>query len=86
MTSWIGDTTIPILCMAVLPSSRLYGELDLKIKFKTSVPVRGLSPIVISKGNSPRGQECSPEKPTSGTFKSTLSDLIKGFNFRKQCS
>ncbi|GJZ37943.1 hypothetical protein Tco_0584134 [Tanacetum coccineum] len=87
MALWIVDNTIPILCMAVLLSSRLCGELDLTMKkFRTSVRVRGLSPIVISKGTSLRGQEHSPEKPTSGTFESTLSDLIEGFNFRKKCS
>ncbi|GKB60259.1 hypothetical protein Tco_0916445 [Tanacetum coccineum] len=77
MAPWIVDTTIPILCMAVLLSSRLCGELDLTMtKLRTSVLVKGLSPIMISKGTSPRGQEYSLDKPTSGIFKSILSDLI----------
>nr|GEW53004.1 retrovirus-related Pol polyprotein from transposon TNT 1-94 [Tanacetum cinerariifolium] len=64
---------------------RLCGELDLTMtKMRTSVIVKRMSPIVISKGTSPRGQECSLEKPTSGTFESTLSDLMEGFNFTKQ--
>ncbi|GJS95242.1 hypothetical protein Tco_0802210 [Tanacetum coccineum] len=71
----IMDTTMPIFYMAVLPSIRLCGELDLTMtKSRTSVHTKGPSSIVISKGTSPRGQECSPEKPTRGTFKSTLSD------------
>ncbi|GJW64858.1 hypothetical protein Tco_0116742 [Tanacetum coccineum] len=49
---------IPILCMAVLPSSRLCGELDLTMtKLRTSVLAKGLSPIMISRGTSPSGQE-----------------------------
>ncbi|GJT83885.1 hypothetical protein Tco_1058227 [Tanacetum coccineum] len=84
---WIVDTMIPIFCIIVLPSSRLIGELDLMItKFRTSVLIKGPSPIVISKGTSPRGQECSSEKPTSRILESTISDLMEGFNFRKQCS
>ncbi|GJU54736.1 hypothetical protein Tco_1228450 [Tanacetum coccineum] len=87
MAPWIVDTMIPILYMAVLPRSRLCGELDLTMtKLRTFVLLKGLSPIVISKGTSPRGQKCSPEKPKSGTFESTLSDLMECFNFRKQCS
>ncbi|GJR30256.1 hypothetical protein Tco_1106488 [Tanacetum coccineum] len=87
MAPWIVDTTIPIFCVTVLPSSRLCGELDLTMtKFRISVLVNGLSPTVISRGTSPRGQECSPEKPTSRTLESTLSDLMEGFSFRKQCS
>ncbi|GKA07784.1 hypothetical protein Tco_0687008 [Tanacetum coccineum] len=87
MALWILDTTIPICCMAVLPSNRLCRELDPTMtKLRIYVLMKGLSPIVISKGTSPRGQECSPEKPTSGIYESTLSDLIEGFNFLKQCS
>ncbi|GJW86974.1 hypothetical protein Tco_0162314 [Tanacetum coccineum] len=84
IASWIVDTTIPIFFITVLLSSRLRGELDLTMtKFKISVLVKGLSPTVISRGTSLRGQECSPKKPTSRTLESTLSDLMKGFNFRK---
>ncbi|GJR65755.1 hypothetical protein Tco_0011820 [Tanacetum coccineum] len=84
---WIVDTTIPVLYMAVLSSSRLCGESDLTMtKLRTSVLAKGLSPIVISRVTSSSGQECSLKKPTSGTFKSTLSDLIEGFNIRKQCA
>ncbi|GKE08116.1 hypothetical protein Tco_1411667 [Tanacetum coccineum] len=84
---WIIDTMIPIFCIDVLPSKRWCGELDLIMtKFRTSVHVKGPSPIVISRGTSPRGQECSLEKLTSGTLDSTLSDPMEGFNFRKQCS
>nr|GEU80857.1 hypothetical protein [Tanacetum cinerariifolium] len=32
------------------------------------------------RGTSLRGQECSPEKPTSGILESTLSALMDGFN------
>ncbi|GJW88388.1 hypothetical protein Tco_0163728 [Tanacetum coccineum] len=63
---WIVDTMIPIFCIAVLPSSRLCGELDLTMtKVKFSVLVKEMSPIVISRGTSLRAQECSPEKPTT---------------------
>nr|GEZ98667.1 zinc finger BED domain-containing protein RICESLEEPER 2-like [Tanacetum cinerariifolium] len=63
----IVDTTIPILCMAVLLSSRLYRESDLTMaKLRTSALTKGFSPIVISRGTSLSGQECSPEKPISG--------------------
>ncbi|GJS10233.1 hypothetical protein Tco_0367029 [Tanacetum coccineum] len=83
----VKDQQIPIFCMAVLPSSRLCGELDLTMtKFRVSVLVKRPSPIVTSRGTYPIGQECSPEKPTSGNLESTLSDLIEGFNFRKHCS
>nr|GEU79771.1 retrovirus-related Pol polyprotein from transposon TNT 1-94 [Tanacetum cinerariifolium] len=37
----------------------------------------GPSPIVISRGTSPRGQDCSPKKLMRGTFESNLSDLMK---------
>ncbi|GKE28055.1 hypothetical protein Tco_1443439, partial [Tanacetum coccineum] len=61
----INYTTIPIFFITVLSSSRLRGELDLTMtKFKISVLVKGLSPTVISRGTSLRGQECSPKKPT----------------------
>ncbi|GJS11154.1 hypothetical protein Tco_0367950 [Tanacetum coccineum] len=87
MAPYIVDTTIPILCMAVLPRSRLCRELDLMMtKLRTSVLVKGLLPNVIFKRTYPRGQECSLEKTTSEVFESTLSDLIEGVNFRKQCS
>ncbi|GKC87704.1 hypothetical protein Tco_1148353 [Tanacetum coccineum] len=77
MALWILDTTIPICCMAVLPSNRLCRELDPTMtKLRIYVLMKGLSPIVISKGTSPRGQECSPEKPTSGIYESTLSELV----------
>ncbi|GKF03020.1 hypothetical protein Tco_0029943, partial [Tanacetum coccineum] len=80
-------TTIPIFCIVVLTSSRLCGGLDVTMtKVKVFVLVKGLSSIVISKGTSPRGQECYLEKPTSGTFESTLTDLMESFNFRIQCS
>nr|GFA27677.1 hypothetical protein [Tanacetum cinerariifolium] len=67
MALWIVDTTISIFCIAVLLSSRLCRELDLTMtKFKVSVLVKGLSPIVIFRGTSPKGQDFSPENPTSG--------------------
>ncbi|GJZ59743.1 hypothetical protein Tco_0615559 [Tanacetum coccineum] len=37
-------------------------------------------------GISPKGRDCSPEKPTRGVFESTRRDLIDGFSFKKQCS
>ncbi|GJR68671.1 hypothetical protein Tco_0014736 [Tanacetum coccineum] len=84
---WIVDTTIPICCMAVLPSSRLCGESDLTMtKLSIFVIVRRLSPIMISRGTSPKGHEYSPEKPTSEVIESTRTDLIDGFNIKKQCS
>ncbi|GKC03475.1 hypothetical protein Tco_0995085 [Tanacetum coccineum] len=46
----------------------------------------GPSPIVISKGISPKGHDCSLEKPTREVFESTRRDLIDGFSFKKQCS
>ncbi|GKG14947.1 hypothetical protein Tco_0354547, partial [Tanacetum coccineum] len=65
----------------------LCGELDLTIaKPRVSVLEKGASPIVISKGTSSMGQECSPENLTSGTFESTLDALMEGFSFRKQRS
>ncbi|GJR22195.1 hypothetical protein Tco_0970722 [Tanacetum coccineum] len=80
------DTTIPISCIAVLPSSRLCGESDLTItNVSVFVIVRGLSPIVTSNGISPNGYDASPEKPPRGVLESTRRDLIDGFNFRKQC-
>nr|GEU33525.1 hypothetical protein [Tanacetum cinerariifolium] len=70
--------------MAILQSSRLCGELDLTMmNLSVFVTVRRLSPIVISKGISPKGQEYSSEKPASGVFESTRRDLIDGFNFNK---
>ncbi|GJZ99333.1 hypothetical protein Tco_0671884 [Tanacetum coccineum] len=82
---WIVDTTIPICCMAVLPSSRLCGESDLTMtKLSVFVTVMRPSPIVISRGTSPKGQEYSSEKPTSEVFESTQWDLIDGFNFKKK--
>ncbi|GKC96728.1 hypothetical protein Tco_1162170 [Tanacetum coccineum] len=75
MAPWIVDTMIPIRCMMVLSNNRLCGELDRMIKkLRTSIFLREPSPIMISKGTSPRGKECYPEKPTSGTRESTLSD------------
>ncbi|GKA62135.1 hypothetical protein Tco_0761654 [Tanacetum coccineum] len=83
---WIVDTTIPICCMAVLLSSRLCGESDLTMtKLSVFVTVMRPSPIVISKGTSPKGQDYSPKKPMSGVFESTRRDLIDGINFKKQC-
>ncbi|GJS91675.1 hypothetical protein Tco_0774311 [Tanacetum coccineum] len=74
---WIVDTTIPICCMAVLPSSRLCGESDLTMtKLSVFMTVRRPSPIVISKGTSPKGQDYSPKKPMSEVFESTRRDLI----------
>nr|GEU28900.1 hypothetical protein [Tanacetum cinerariifolium] len=62
MALWIVDNTISIFCIAVLLSSRLCRELDLTMtKFKVTVLVKGLSPIVIFRGTSPRGQDFSPE-------------------------
>ncbi|GKC91026.1 hypothetical protein Tco_1151675 [Tanacetum coccineum] len=46
----------------------------------------GPSPIVTSRGISPKGHDCSPEKLTRGVFESTRRDLIDGFSFKKQCS
>ncbi|GJY10765.1 hypothetical protein Tco_0378950 [Tanacetum coccineum] len=47
---WIVETTIPIFCIAVLPNSIFYGELDLTMmKLRFSLLERGVSPIVISK-------------------------------------
>ncbi|GKB40524.1 hypothetical protein Tco_0885466 [Tanacetum coccineum] len=87
ITPWIVDTMILICCMAVLPSSRLCGESDITMtKLSIFVTVRRPSPIVISKGTSPKGQECSLEKTTSGVFESTRRDLVDGFNFKKPCS
>ncbi|GJR14077.1 hypothetical protein Tco_0796729 [Tanacetum coccineum] len=81
------DTTIPISCIVVLPSSRLCGESDLTItNVSVFVIVRGPSPIVTSNGISPNGHDSSPKKPTRGVLESTRRDLIDGFNFRKQCS
>nr|GEW51843.1 hypothetical protein [Tanacetum cinerariifolium] len=52
---WIVDTSIPMFCIAVLPSNRLGGELDLTMtKVRVFVLMKGLFPIVISKGISPR--------------------------------
>nr|GEX23343.1 hypothetical protein [Tanacetum cinerariifolium] len=48
----------------------LYGSMYCGYYF--AHPLHGLSPIVIFKKTSPRGQECSPEKPTSRTFEYTL--------------
>ncbi|GKC88584.1 hypothetical protein Tco_1149233 [Tanacetum coccineum] len=45
----------------------------------------GPSSIITSKGISPKGHDCSPEKPTRGVFESTRRDLIDGFSFKKQC-
>ncbi|GJU47989.1 hypothetical protein Tco_1217544 [Tanacetum coccineum] len=74
-----------LLCWTHALRTRLCGELDLTItKLRISVLQKGASPIVISKGTSPMGQECSPENPISGTFESTLDALMEGFSFRKQ--
>ncbi|GKC40255.1 hypothetical protein Tco_1052639 [Tanacetum coccineum] len=78
MAPWMVDTTIPIRCIAVLQSNRLCGELDRMImKLRTFILVREPSPIVISKGTSLRGQECSPEKPTSRTRSVGTLDLMR---------
>ncbi|GKC79396.1 hypothetical protein Tco_1130170 [Tanacetum coccineum] len=86
MAPWTVDTTIPICCIAVLPSSKLCSESDFTI---TNVSVfftmMGPSPIVISRVISPNGHDCSPEKPIRGVFESTHRDLIDGFSFKKQC-
>ncbi|GKE15400.1 hypothetical protein Tco_1422977 [Tanacetum coccineum] len=55
MAPWIIDTSIPIFCIAVLPSNSLGRELDHTMKkVRVSFLMKGLSPIVISKGISPR--------------------------------
>ncbi|GKC36659.1 hypothetical protein Tco_1049043 [Tanacetum coccineum] len=86
MAPWTVDTTIPICCIAVLQSSKLCGESDFTI---TNVSVfftmMGPSPIVISRGISPNGHDCSPEKPIRGVFESTQRDLIDSFSYKKQC-
>ncbi|GKD31803.1 hypothetical protein Tco_1242581 [Tanacetum coccineum] len=62
--------------MAVLPSSRLFGESDLTMtKLSVFVTVRRPYLIVISKGTSPKGQEYSPKKPMSGTLVNIRSGL-----------
>ncbi|GKE81157.1 hypothetical protein Tco_1551157 [Tanacetum coccineum] len=84
---WIVDTMILICCMAVLPGGRLCGESEhMMTKLSVFLTVRRPSPIVISKGTSPKGQEYSPEKPMSRVLESTQRDLIDGFNFKKWCS
>nr|GEW81337.1 hypothetical protein [Tanacetum cinerariifolium] len=84
---WAMDTTIPICCIAVLPSSKLCGESDFMItNVSVFVTVMRPSPIVTSKGVSLKGHDCSPEKPKRGVFESTRRDPIDGFSFKKQCS
>ncbi|GKB08907.1 hypothetical protein Tco_0837219 [Tanacetum coccineum] len=84
---WTVDTTIPICCIAILPSSKLCGEYDFTImNVSVFVTVMGPSPIVTSMGISPKGYDCSPKKLTRGVFESTRRDLIDGFSFKKQCS
>nr|GEX75199.1 hypothetical protein [Tanacetum cinerariifolium] len=87
MAPWTVDTTIPICCIALLPSSKLYGEYDFTItNVSVYVTAMGPSPIITSNGISPKGHDCSPEKPTRGVFESTRRDLIDGYSFKKQCS
>ncbi|GKF92561.1 hypothetical protein Tco_0279280, partial [Tanacetum coccineum] len=87
MAPWMVETTIPIFCIAVLPSNILYRKSDLMMtKLRVSLLVRGGSPIVISRGISPLNQDFSPENPIRGTFESILDALMEGFNFMKQCS
>ncbi|GKB64639.1 hypothetical protein Tco_0920825 [Tanacetum coccineum] len=84
---WTVDTTIPICCISVLLSSKLCGESDFTImNVNVFITAIGPSLIVTSKGISPKGHDCSPEKPTRGVFESTQRDLIDGFSFKKQCS
>nr|GEW51558.1 putative nucleotidyltransferase, ribonuclease H [Tanacetum cinerariifolium] len=72
---------------AVLPSSKLCGESDFMItNVSVFVTAMGPSPIVTSNGISPKGHDCSPQKPTKGVFESTRRDLIDGFSFKKHCS
>ncbi|GKA85461.1 hypothetical protein Tco_0807115 [Tanacetum coccineum] len=72
------ETMISIFYIVVLPSSILYGELDLMImKLRVSFLVRGASPIVISKGIFLK--DFSPENPIKGTFESTLDALMDAF-------
>ncbi|GJU96375.1 hypothetical protein Tco_1321131 [Tanacetum coccineum] len=81
------DTTIPICCIAVLPSSKLCGESDFTItNVSVFVTAMGPFPIVISRDISPNGHDCSLEKPMRGVFESTQRDLIDSFSFKKQCS
>ncbi|GJX59028.1 hypothetical protein Tco_0290418 [Tanacetum coccineum] len=58
---------------------------DADMERAIKLTVRGPSSIVISKGTSPKGQDCSLEKPTRGVFKSTQRDRIDGFSFKIQC-
>ncbi|GKB76694.1 hypothetical protein Tco_0943589 [Tanacetum coccineum] len=62
LSSFLGgsyvDSTMPT------PLEELHRMITM---LRTSVLVREPYPILISKGTSPRGQECSPKKPTSGT-------------------
>ncbi|GJS44316.1 hypothetical protein Tco_0569359 [Tanacetum coccineum] len=86
MAPWTVDTTIPICCIEVLPSSKLCGESDFTITdVSVFVTTMGPSPIVISKGISPNGHHYSPKKLMRGVFESTRRDLIDGFSFKKQC-
>ncbi|GJZ63847.1 hypothetical protein Tco_0620268 [Tanacetum coccineum] len=48
------------------------------VKTSTYALKRGSSPIVVSKGTSPSGQDFSPEKPTKGIFESLRRDQIEG--------
>nr|GEV35217.1 putative reverse transcriptase domain-containing protein [Tanacetum cinerariifolium] len=62
----------------LLPRSRLHGESDLTMtKLNVFVTVRRPSPIVISKGTSPKGQEYFSEKPTSRVFEVLQSFLVE---------
>nr|GEV01280.1 hypothetical protein [Tanacetum cinerariifolium] len=71
----VSSTSFRLKAKGTFPYKR---ELDLTVtKSRTSVLLKGPSPIIISRGTSIRVQECSPKKPTRGTFKSTLSDLIE---------
>nr|GEW83453.1 hypothetical protein [Tanacetum cinerariifolium] len=73
------DTTIPISCIVVLPSSMLCGESDLTIMNVSGfVIVKGPSPIVTSNGISPNGHDSSPEKPTRVYLVLSLGQLGPG--------
>nr|GEV77556.1 zinc finger, CCHC-type [Tanacetum cinerariifolium] len=69
----------PHLLHSILPSTNICGESDFTItNVSVFVTAMGPSPIAISKGISPKGHDCSPEKSTRGVFESTLRDLIDG--------
>ncbi|GJX60488.1 hypothetical protein Tco_0291878 [Tanacetum coccineum] len=67
MAPWIVETTIPILCIDVVPNNILYGELDRTMtKLRVSLLVRGALPIVISKRTSPMARTFPPKTQLTG--------------------